>query len=232
MTYNIYCDESCHLQNDGNSIMVLGALVCPTDKTKEISKRIRELKAKHGMAKSWEAKWVKVSPAKPGLYEELIDYFFDDDDLRFRTLIIEKKDQLDHQKFDQTHDEWYYKMLFRLLEVFIDPADKYRIYLDIKDTRSAEKASRLQKVLMNAKRDFEGKCVQRVQNMRSDESELLQLADILIGAVGYANRKLESSSAKLALVEKLRKRSGYKLTATTILGERKFNVFIWTPGSG
>ena len=25
-TYNIYCDESCHLENDGKRFMVLGAV--------------------------------------------------------------------------------------------------------------------------------------------------------------------------------------------------------------
>lgn len=28
MEYNIYCDESCHLQHDHNDIMVLGGILC------------------------------------------------------------------------------------------------------------------------------------------------------------------------------------------------------------
>lgn len=43
--YNIYCDESCHLENDHQKVMVLGAIWCSLDKVKEISKRIREKKA-------------------------------------------------------------------------------------------------------------------------------------------------------------------------------------------
>lgn len=27
--FNIYCDESCHLENDGQKSMVLGAVSCP-----------------------------------------------------------------------------------------------------------------------------------------------------------------------------------------------------------
>ena len=45
---NVYCDESCHLQNDDQKVMVLGAIWCPLDKTREISTRIREIKQKHG----------------------------------------------------------------------------------------------------------------------------------------------------------------------------------------
>ena len=228
MTNNIYCDESCHLQNDGHPTMTLGALMCPTERVQSASERIREIKAKHGLSRDFEIKWVKVSPAKRGFYEELLDYFFDDDDLRFRGIVIPAKGALNHEAFLQTHDDWYYKMLFRLLEVLIDPSDRYRIFLDIKDTRSAAKARKLREVLQNAHRDFEGRSVLLVQNVRSEEVELMQLADLLIGAVGYANRSLDSSPAKLALVERIRKRSRYQLTKTTVLGERKFNLLIWS----
>ena len=34
--FNIYCDESCHLPNDGQTIMTLGLIWCPLDKTREI----------------------------------------------------------------------------------------------------------------------------------------------------------------------------------------------------
>jgi len=36
-TYNVYCDESCHLQNDGLSVMVLGAVWCPLEKAGPIA---------------------------------------------------------------------------------------------------------------------------------------------------------------------------------------------------
>ena len=34
--YNVYCDESCHLEHDRQSIMVLGAVWCPLEKTRAI----------------------------------------------------------------------------------------------------------------------------------------------------------------------------------------------------
>ncbi|NCC62254.1 MAG: DUF3800 domain-containing protein, partial [Verrucomicrobiae bacterium] len=77
-TFNLYCDESCHLENDRQQAMVLGAVWCPVDKTREISVRLREIKQKHGLSPRFEVKWTKVSPAKKGFYLDLIDYFFDD----------------------------------------------------------------------------------------------------------------------------------------------------------
>ena len=52
--YNVYCDESCHLENDGQKAMVLGAVWCPKDKRLEIAQRIREIKQRHGLGRDFE----------------------------------------------------------------------------------------------------------------------------------------------------------------------------------
>jgi len=65
-TFNIYCDESSHLENDHHQVMVLGAVWCPLDKSREIAVRIREIKRKHNMRPDFEVKWKKVSPARAG----------------------------------------------------------------------------------------------------------------------------------------------------------------------
>lgn len=226
-TFNIYCDESCHLQHDHQQVMVLGAVWCPLEKTREIAKRIREIKQRHGFTSMFEVKWVKVSPAKKLFYIDLIDYFFDDDDLHFRALIIPNKSKLRHNDFAQDHDTWYYKMYFDLLKVLLAPHAEYRIYLDIKDTRSAIKVEELHTVLCNNMYDFERKIIKRIQTTRSHEVEQLQLADLLIGAIGYANRGLETNQGKVALVDRMRVRSNYNLTKTTLLREDKVNLFRW-----
>ena len=126
MEYNIYCDESCHLPNDHQPIMVLGAIWCPKDKAREIAENIRRIKVKHNLPPFFEIKWTKVSPGKADFYLELIDYFFEEKDLHFRGLIAEKEG-LDHVKYYQDHDDWYYKMYFNLLKIIISPIDKYNI---------------------------------------------------------------------------------------------------------
>lgn len=225
--FNVYCDESCHLENDHQSVMVLGAIWCPLDKVREISVRIREIKAQHGMKPGFEIKWTKVSPARRQFYLDVVDYFFDDDDLRFRALIVPDKSRLEHGSFRQTHDEWYYKMYFDLLKVILSPEGRYRIYLDIKDTRGAAKIVKLHDILCNNMYDFSREIIERVQLVRSHEVELMQLADILIGAISYVNRGLIGNTAKVALVERMKRRSKYDLTRTTLLREEKINLFRW-----
>lgn len=227
-TYNIYCDESCHLEHDHQPIMVLGAVWCPLDKTREIAVRIREIKRKHGLAANFELKWTKVSPGKSKFYLDILDYFFDDDDLHFRALVIPDKNKLDHAAFPgQDHDVWYYKMYFDMLKVILSPTDRYRIYLDIKDTRGAEKVRKLHDVLCNNLYDFSREIVERVQLVHSHEIEQLQLADLLVGAISYANRGLHGNAAKVALVDRMRGRSRYSLQRTTLLKEGKVNLLAW-----
>ena len=227
VTYNIYCDESCHLEHDHQSVMVLGAVWCQLEESRKIARRIREIKASHGLSPKFESKWTKVSPAQQTFYLELLDYFFDDDDLHFRALIVPDKTRLQHQLYGQDHDTWYYKMYFDMLKVILDPEARYRIYLDIKDTRSSTKVAKLHDVLCNNMYDFERQIIERVQSVRSHEVELIQLADLLVGIISYINRGLASSAAKLALVDRMRIRSGYSLTKTNLLRESKVNLFVW-----
>src|SRR6266498_3679557 len=135
-TVNIYCDESCHLERDAAAVMVLGAVSCPTTKAREIGDRLRDLRDRHGMPRWFEIKWTKVSPAKLAFYLDVLDYFFDDDDLHFRALVVPDKTQLRHADFGQDHDTFYYKMYYTLLKAMLSPEERYSIFLDIKDTRS------------------------------------------------------------------------------------------------
>ena len=231
-TYCVYCDESCHLEHDHHGVMVLGAVWCPQDRTTEIFARLRAIREAQGIPRYREIKWVKVSPGELPFYLEILQYFLQEDDLHFRAVVVPDKSILRHAVFGQTHDDWYYKMYYFLLQPILDPRSRYRVFLDYKDTRMGRKATRLREVLANSLHDFGRELIQGVQPVRSHEVELLQVADLLIGAVSYANRGLASSRAKLALIDTLQERLGRSLTQTTLREESKVNILIWHPRYG
>ena len=101
MLYNVYCDETCHLEYDNSNVMVLGAVWCPQAKLREINERIRQIKKRNNVSEAMEMKWTKISPAKVDLYKDLVNYFFDDDDLHFRGVIIPDKTRLNHERYHQ-----------------------------------------------------------------------------------------------------------------------------------
>lgn len=225
---NIYCDESCHLEHDRQPLMVLGAVWCPADKSAELARRLRELKAAHRMPERYELKWTTVSKGREVYFRDVLDLFFDQGNLHFRALIA-AKDGLRHDDHGQTHDVWYYKMLFEMLKVLLDPEKRYRVYLDYKDTHGSRRIAKLHEVLSNSLYDFSREIVERVQLVRSHEVELLQLADFLIGVVGYLNRGLTQNPTKAALVARMKERSKLSLTRTTLLRADKVNLLRWTP---
>lgn len=226
-TFHVYCDESCHLERDGNNVMLLGSLWCPAEERHTIARALRDLKIRHGLKGNVELKWTKVSPAKLAYYKDVLDFFFDTEALRFRAVVVPDKTKLRHESFAHSHDDFYYKLHFLLLRHWLDTDHQFRVFLDIKDTRSWEKTKKLHEVLANSKYDFDRKIVTSIELVRSDQVELTQLADFLLGIVGYANRRLLSSAAKLALVEHARHRSGRSLTRTTLVSEPKMNIILW-----
>lgn len=228
--YNLYCDETCHLEHDNSNCMALGAVIVPKNKRKEICDRITEIKAKHGVYATNEVKWAKARDRMLPLYLDLVDYFFDDDDMSFRLLLIPDKSLLDHSKFDQDHNTWYYKMYFEMLKVIFAPEHTYNVFVDIKDTHSDFRVNQLRDVCSNNMYDFKHKIIRKIQPIRSDEVQIMQITDILVGAVCRARRKLSiehQSEAKQKIIQRIIQRSGYPLDKSTLLRETKFNYFIW-----
>src|SRR5262249_24070347 len=121
--FNVYCDESCHLEHDGIPVMVLGAVWCKKWVARRVSLRLRAIKSKHGLpASGFEVKWSKVTNLRLAFYTDLVDYFFSEEELHFRGVLIPDKNLLDHAAHRQSHNQWYYEMCFRLLKPIIQPA--------------------------------------------------------------------------------------------------------------
>ena len=226
MLYNIYCDESCHLENDNHKSMVIGGLYCPIDKVKTINKKISEIKNIYNLPSQREFKWTKVSATKDGFYFELINYFIDNEDLKFRAIKIPDKSKLKHQNFNQTHDDWYYKMYYDMLKHILNSYNSYNVYIDIKDTRGGPKIKKLKEIL---EYKIKSDCINKIQQIRSYESNILQLSDLLIGSIGYEDRMKFGSinSTKLEICKILRKKLKIDFNSNTPYNAQKFNLLVW-----
>lgn len=226
---NIYCDESCHLENDHQRAMVFGCIRCPKDKVQELSKELRALKQKHYIYKFAETKWKTVSKSKEAYYLELLDFFLNNSNIKFRAVVFQNKDlhKLDHDKFpNQTYQNWYYKMFYLTLNKVLDAHYKYNIYMDKQNANSSQ--------IVNLEKHLSMRnSILKVQNVLSHESELIQLTDFLTGIVSYANRdaiKLpEANKTKIKLVETLKQKTELSLILPTPLKADKINIFMWEP---
>lgn len=227
---NIYTDESCHTGADGQNI-VIGALWCKQKTSRWLAENVKLLRVQHGIALNREIKWTKVSSAKLDYYKSLVDLFAQGIDVHFRAIVI-NKEKIDHEKYNSSEDDFYYRMNYILIRNIAEKNDgEFRIFMDYKDSWSNEKSQRLAKYLSHttalAKKSFEA------QPARSYEVVALQITDLLIGAVMYANkpRLPGDSPAKLELLRYIEKNLGQILTQETPYGISKFNILLWEPYS-
>lgn len=155
-----------------------------------------------------------------------MNIFFENEHLQFRCVVANKKG-LDYDRFNINHDDWYYRMYYLLLGKSLIEYNEYSIYIDIKDTCSNEKVRKLKNVLNNSYYDFSSSMIVKIQQIHSHEVEILQLNDLFIGAIGYCNNELHSSTAKLNVIDILKKYSKSSMRNSSTLSNKKFNIFIW-----
>lgn len=222
---SIYCDESGHLEHDKSSVMTIGGIYLPTYERKKIYQDIKNIKIKHNIPIHREIKWTKVSQAKEAYYLDLINYFFENNLLSFRGIVIPDKTKLKHSEFNQTHDDFYYKMYYLTLVKILNLDEKIEVYIDIKDTNGLEKVKKLKKYLNNKARNSEK--IVKIQQIRSHENSILQLADLIIGGITYKNRALTESKTKMMLANYIDKKSHCGITSTSYFNETKLNLLFF-----
>lgn len=226
---HIYCDESCHLEHDRQQAMVLGALTCPASHRAALSRKIKILRKQYGLSTHFEIKWTKVSPGLVDFYLALVDLFFAESMLNFRSVVVPDKNALAHVAFGQTHDDFYYKMWGLLLNRVIDNQHQFQVFLDIKDTQGGGKIKKLHHALCHTHNDLKHNIILNVQLVHSHHVPFIQLTDLLIGALSHFHRNLTGSTAKQAIINRIKMHSGHDLLHSTPPQAQKFNVFVWTP---
>lgn len=230
--YLIYCDESCPLEYE--PITLLGAIGCSYEKKEQIVKELRNLKNKYFINSKYETKWVKTSKSKLEYYKELINYFYNNDDIRIRILVAKNKEYLNNDKYNSgDYQEWYYKMYYYLLDKFIDSNYDYYMLYDEKDKYTTYKMNKVKDIIKTKKSFNDSEHFNfKIKQINSKESELMQLLDVVMGAVGYKSRGYldkEKGEAKKEIVKYIEEKFNKSISKTTSPFESKFNIFIWSP---
>lgn len=209
--------------------MVLGALYCPAEEVDRLNRAIKALRQVHQY--HTEIKWTKLIARQWQFYQALLDLLLQEECLRFKAIVVQNKRCLDHGRYnDGSHSNFYYKMAYYALRDFLVAGNNYRVYLDYMDTLGAEKCHKLEDVLRTGMRQT---AEINVFTIRSFESQLIQLCDLLIGAVAYANRTdiPKQSGIKNQIIQYLEQKLYRKLDMGTPPWEEKFNLFKFSPRS-
>lgn len=228
MTNNIFIDESCHLESDNSSIMCIGFIKVDESKYEILKEGITKLKSDHKQFA--EIKWSKFSRSRLPLYKSLVDYFFATP-LQFKCILVKYKDRLGEMDLSKgSHENFYYKMIEFLLRT--SPSEeKYRVYLDIINSRGKDRLNKIQESLLETySDDFP---FIRLQHLHSHHNVFFEMADFFVGAIAYSARKVinevPDNAAKNEFLEYFESKSGYSLYEGTELWETKFIIIDHQP---
>lgn len=226
MKLEVYCDES---QQDvfwskspaKANYLLIGSLWLPADKREEIKERIKFLRLQH--ACYHEIKWRSVTNKNKAFYSDLLNLFMaQGNDLRFRCIAVEAS-KVDMVRFHEADAELgFYKFYYQLIKHWIFDFNEYNIFCDEKTNRKKDRLKTLRETL-----DYSNitSTVVSIQALPSKEVAILQLVDLLLGAVSARmNQNLCIGGTKEYLVIDLERKLGREL-GPTWKSEEKFNVF-------
>lgn len=215
--YQVYCDES---RQTKDRYMVFGGIVLNAQHHELIHQEINEWRETSGMFS--ELKWTKVSKGKLNEYQELVDLLFrfiSEGTLSFKSVVFDTW-QIDYGKYHNgDKDLGYYKFMYQfLLHSFARKhiaceSDRLLIYLD--QRTSSYSLNDFKSVLNNGVRKWcriNTDAVRAVEARDSKQADLIQMADIVMGAIGYVMNDSHSiptaSQAKVHLSHYLAEKSG------------------------
>lgn len=238
MTYYLICDESRQVKE---RYMLIGGILIDKKTYDDLNLLLKKYRSKHKMFK--EHKWTKVSKNKIEAYKEFIDCFLDkltnfSEKLFFHTLIVDKH-KFDHKKFSQGDPEkTFYKMYYQLILnsftrclIKSDSKPYFQLYLDHRNTHY--KLDKLKEVLNNGANKYYrlDYCpFSTIEAIDSNKCDLLQIVDIIIGAIGYDKHglhKVENASpGKCDLLKHIQQKTNhFPLSKSTPYSRKKFKVW-------
>lgn len=184
--FRVFCDES---GQTGCRFMTFGGVVVQPKCLDSITAALQRVKEKH--ATFGEFKWGKVSRAKLSAYLDFVNVLAAmQQQIHYKALIIDAE-QVDWGKHHEGDKElgfykFYWHLLYHKFQNYVQTnADALLITLDQKE--SPYSLSELKRILNRKYASTRGlyNPVRAVEAANSKESVLIQLVDILTGAIGF-----------------------------------------------
>lgn len=236
MIYHIYCDES---RQSKDRFMVIGGTIIPSDNVEQFNKTMQKYRNEQKMFS--ELKWSKVTNQKLTEYKRFVEYFFalnNTDNLHFHCIIIDNH-QVDHKKYNKGDKELgFYKFYYQLLlhcfgkEYYReDENDRFIVHLDYRTTHYS--LNTLKTVLnrgIKKKYSIDTSPFVSIEPRESKKSELIQINDIILGAIGFQKNGYDllagTRDSKKELVKYIAKQAGLpNLMQNSLWGKIRFTIW-------
>jgi Protein of unknown function (DUF3800) len=213
-TYHIFCDES---HQNASDFMVFGAISVEKADLADANTSINQWRTARGM--NHEIKWVKVHKSKLPEHESLLQQWFwlarDKSIFKFRAIVLDATKINYSEHHDGDTELGFYKFFYHFLlhsfgSLVKYDAAKLQIYFDQRE--STQKLSTFKAIINNGFRKEYGcrtNVVSAVEAVDSHDANLIQIADLFMGAIGFEynghHLSPEARQAKVSLCKHIAK---------------------------
>ena len=233
----IYVDESRITK--GCRFQLFGSLWVPRDYQDSFREAFWNLWDEQFPSRRSELKWTKVSRSKLDTYKKFVDLFAKSPKVSFRCVILDTH-AIDYQTYHEGDEELgFYKFIYFFLSRNIekdyeygDIRDPYQAVLDRRrkeDEAEVGRLTDLKSVLNNRLRTscayIEQPVVRNVEADDSKKAPEIQMADLLMGAVGYSWEGFDTSPHKVELRQYMESTFGHQLDQRTPFLSEKINIW-------
>ena len=189
LRYDLYCDESGTEKGD----FFFGAIHCSRARANILNDQVERYRIETGINR--ELKWTKVSRELPAQYKSFVDVFLKDEAATF--LLSEISKGRHWRKLASSPDSQFLQAYFHFLEQVMKPHARYAIFLDDSSSKRYKFNSLYYCLNLPAIKNRRQKKVTSFQTVNSNENSLIQLVDVLLGALtstATASHKVELSN--------------------------------------
>lgn len=249
--YKIYCDES---RQTGYKYKLMGGIWIKNEYGWPFVDEFHNLCIKKVGILPGHMKWTSV-PTKPEsqyyqFYTILIDLYYKynvKEKMFFKTIIADRNYDFKHQLFNQGDSEvGFYKLYYFMILSTLSHENRYHVRLA--DRTVSKKRSKLsqqdrlcdlqdclnQGFIKKTEYTYSDNIVLSIESRPAKDRRLIQLADILMGAVGYhwneMNLLSNAGEGKVFLADYIAQKLGKdNLCFSTSASNRTFNIFRFRP---
>lgn len=232
----VFCDES---RQTKARYMILAGIWVPQKYIPEYEDACHTFRENYGLQNS-HLKWTRVRKQKLKEYQGFVDIFFDffnQHKVAFKSIVIDTvKYPLDAPINKKDAELGFYKFYYQLLLHGIIVKHNYIITLADRPNEKSTRLSALQIVLNRGLRKMHGldKSIEVVKNIEAKPakaSNLIQIADILMGAIGYHYHDFHlvpnASDAKVNLANYIARRLGWSDLKIRTMPNHLFNIWLF-----
>lgn len=197
--YHVYADES---RQDAHCCMLYGLLFIPRGKPeRSLREDYTRLRQQHHWG-TGEFNWEKVSHGKMNVYKKFVELFFNHVDTECRCLVVDTQKINYKASHNGDRETAFYEFYFQAISHNLHLEDEYLVFTDDQQNRQPNRLTDLKSKtnyhwLLKGAEDGP---VRNVEPRASKMEDLLQITNVLLGAMGY---DIEERAESLAKVERV-----------------------------